>query len=110
MTVGLQDGGHKERKHHLHLGVARSGHCKGVEQGSGHSRHDPWDCRRTAEKRPGVVDWGSMGRQSYGSPISRVWVFLQHMFSHVFFQEHCQCKPAAKGRLRLVSAGLKTCT
>ena len=26
--------------------------------------------------RPGVVDWESIDRQSYGSPISRVWPFL----------------------------------
>ena len=29
---------------------------------------------RTAEKWPGVVDWGSMGWQSYGSPME--WIFL----------------------------------
>ena len=27
---------------------------------------------RTAEKRPGVIERGSMGRQSYGSPMG-VW-------------------------------------
>ena len=33
---------------------------------------------RTAEKRPGVVGWfqGSMGRQSYASPIGCVWEWL----------------------------------
>ena len=32
----------------------------------------PWDWYRTAEKRPGVVvPEGSMGRQSYGSPMER---------------------------------------
>ena len=43
---------------------------------------DPWDCR-TAEKRPGVVLGGvCLGRQSYGSPMGRVWFsfFLPYLF------------------------------
>ena len=43
----------------------------------------PWDCH-TAEKRPGVVPGGSMGRQSYGSPMECLGVVLHDLCCRFF--------------------------
>ena len=50
-----------------HGGPARFGAREPDHRGAwdGNRTRAVWDCHRTVEKRPGVVERGSMGRQSY---------------------------------------------
>ena len=49
---------------HVHLRPARHGYMTQTRA--------VWDCHRTAEKRAGVVDWGSM--YAYMAVLWSVWV------------------------------------